>query len=103
MKWRKRPVPRLVKTLKAGDLQRRGGGTSKLDLELYSALLADLQVGEGAEIAVEPEEKQRLVKRRFSLAAARRGLGLKWRTPTKEGHLRFQLLAEQRQARRLSA
>lgn len=58
-------------------------------------MIADLGLGEGAEIALEDGETKRAVKRRFSLAAALRGPALKWRTSTKEGHLRFQLLAQE--------
>jgi len=84
-------MPRLVRRLSSDDYRRRGAGTPQLDLAPYTEILQGLTVGEGAEVALEPNEKQRVVKRRFSMAASQAGFSLKWRTAA-EGHLRFQLI-----------
>lgn len=65
-----------------------------MDLVPYQEIIADLGLGEGAEIELEEGEQQRVVKRRFSMAAGQRGQALKWRTLTKEGHLRFEVIAK---------
>ena len=82
---------RLVRRLTTEDYRRRGAGSPKLDLAPYTEILQGLSQGEGAEIALESGEKQRVVKRRFSMAASQRGHALKWRSAA-EGHLRFQLV-----------
>jgi len=84
-------MPRLVKRLTSEDYRRRGLTSPKLDLAPYTEILNGLSEGEGAEIALEANEKQRVVKRRFSMAASQRGFALKWKSAT-EGHLRFQLI-----------
>ena len=84
-------MPRLVRRMNTDDFRRRGAGTPQLDLAPYTEILQGLSVGEGAEVALEPTEKQRVVKRRFSMAASLGGYALKWRTAS-EGHLRFQLI-----------
>lgn len=84
-------MPRLVRRLTSDDYRRRGAGTPQLDLAPYTEILQGLGIGEGAEVALEPNEKQRVVKRRFSMAASQAGFSLKWRTAV-EGHLRFQLI-----------
>lgn len=90
-------MPRMVKRLMREDFRRRGAGSPKLDLVPYTEILDGLSEGEGAEIALEPNEKQRVVKRRFSMAASQRGFALKWRTAP-EGHLRFQLIPKKSEA-----
>jgi hypothetical protein len=62
-----------------------------LDLEPYFDILRGMSEGEGAEVALDSGEKQRVVKRRFSMSAAQNGQALKWRTAP-EGHLRFQVV-----------
>lgn len=84
-------MPQLVRRLSSEDYRRRGAGTPQLDLAPYNAILQGLTVGEGAEVSLEPGEKQRVVKRRFSMAASQGGHAIKWRTAP-EGHLRFQLI-----------
>lgn len=86
-----RAVPRLIRRLNSDDYRRRGAGTPQLDLAPYTEILHGLSVGEGAEVALEPTEKQRVVKRRFSMAASQAGHAIKWRSAS-EGHLRFQLI-----------
>jgi len=87
----RRAVPKLLRRLTSDDYRRRGAGTPQLDLAPYTEILHGLSVGEGAEVALEPNEKQRVVKRRFSMAASLGGHAIKWRTAS-EGHLRFQLI-----------
>lgn len=84
-------MPRLVRRMNTDDFRRRGAGTPQLDLAPYTEILQGLSIGEGAEVALEASEKQRVVKRRFSMAASLAGYALKWRTAP-EGHLRFQLI-----------
>ena len=79
----------LVQRLSA-EAFRRGGGAAKLDLAPYRGFLEGMQKGEGAIIELEPGEQQRVVKRRISLAARERDLGVKWLTAT-PNQLRFQL------------
>ena len=83
-------MPRFVKKLSAEDYRRRGGGTTKLNLAPYLEILEGLSVGEGADVAIDDGEKQRVVKRRFSIAAGQLGYSIKWRSAA-QGQLRFQL------------
>ena len=92
-KERNEQMPRLVRRLTTEDYRRRGGGTPKLDLAPYTDILNGMTEGQGAEVALEPNETQRVVKRRFSMAAKQAGHAIKWRTAS-EGHLRFQLMPE---------
>ncbi len=85
-------MPKLVKRLSHEDYRRRGAGTPKLDLTPYMEILDGLSEGEGAEVALESGERQRVVKRRFSMAASQAGHAIKWRSAA-DGHLRFELIA----------
>ncbi|MGI8914286.1 MAG: hypothetical protein ACR2JY_10990 [Chloroflexota bacterium] len=84
-------MPQLHRRLNAADFRRRGAGTPQLDLAPYTEILQGLSIGDGADVVLEPNEKQRVVKRRFSMAASQAGHALKWRTAA-QGHLRFQLI-----------
>ncbi len=83
-------MPKFLRKLTAEDYRRRGGGATKLDLTPYLDILSGLQLGEGADVSIDVGEKQRVVKRRFSIAAGQLGYTIKWRSAPL-GQLRFQL------------
>lgn len=84
-------MPKLVRKLSAEDYRRRGAGVPKLNLTPYTDILQGMSTGEGAEVALDEGERQRVVKRRFSMAAGQMGHAVRWKS-AKEGHLRFQLI-----------
>ncbi|MCL4544813.1 MAG: hypothetical protein M1118_09505 [Chloroflexi bacterium] len=86
-------MPKLVKKLSSADFRRRSTSATRVDLAPYLEILSGLAEGDGAEVQLDPNELQRVVKRRFSMAATQHGFAMKWRTAP-DGHLRFQLMAK---------
>lgn len=89
-------MPTLVKKLASEDLKRKGGAEVKnVDLTPYCDIIANVVEGkgEGAELALEPNEDQRTTKRRLTAAAKKSGYRVKWSTPAEAGNIRFRLIA----------
>ena len=88
-------MPRLIRRLAREDF-RGGAGprATRVDLGPYRGFLEGLNIGEGGVLALEGEETPRVVKRRLSMAAGERNLGVRWLT-YEAGQLRFRLTAQQ--------
>jgi hypothetical protein len=71
-----------------------GEGASEREriAEQYDAMLADFQEGDWGDVVLEAQDKRLTVRSRLKAAAARRGLGLRFRQ-RRDDRLRFQLVA----------
>lgn len=96
-------MPRLIRRLAQQDF-RGGAGprATRVDLAPYRTFLEDLNVGEGAILALESEEPPRVVKRRLSMAAGERNLIARWLTSA-PGQLRFRLMERKERPEAASA
>jgi hypothetical protein len=66
-----------------------------MDLSIYRDYLEQAEVGEMGAIELEPEDNQRAVKRRMTIAAGMLGLQIKWRSTSTDQILYFKLQTPQ--------